>query len=114
MVAVPIPEEPSAATAEADARSLRFWLLALVLLVFAMVMIGGATRLTESGLSITEWDLVTGTVPPLNDAGWQEAFALYQKSPQYALLNSGMSLADFKTIYWWEWAHRELGRFIGL
>ncbi len=79
-----------------------------------MVLVGGATRLTESGLSITEWDLVTGTLPPLDAAAWQAEFARYRQSPQYALLNHGMSLSDFKTIYWWEWAHRELGRFIGL
>ena len=86
----------------------------LILLVFAMVLVGGATRLTESGLSITEWNLVTGTVPPLGDAAWQAEFERYRQSPQYELLNRGMSLAEFKTIYWWEWAHRELGRFIGL
>ena len=95
-------------------RAVRLWLLALILLVFAMVLVGGATRLTESGLSITEWNLVTGTLPPLCDAAWEAAFELYRQSPQYELLNRGMSLAEFRTIYWWEWAHRELGRFIGL
>jgi cytochrome c oxidase assembly protein subunit 15 len=98
----------------AIALSVRAWLLALIILVFGMVLVGGATRLTESGLSITEWNLVGGTLPPLSDAAWTAAFDLYRRSPQYALLNQGMSLADFKTIYWWEWAHRELGRFIGL
>ena len=86
----------------------------LILLVFAMVLVGGATRLTESGLSITEWNLVTGTFPPLSADAWEAAFELYRQSPQYDLLNRGMSLGLFKTIYWWEWAHRELGRFIGL
>jgi cytochrome c oxidase assembly protein subunit 15 len=105
-------DEPNIAET-AETRGLRAWLLLLVLLVFAMVIVGGATRLTESGLSITEWDLVTGSLPPLGADAWQHAFALYKESPQYALLNKGMSLADFKTIYWWEWAHRELGRFIG-
>lgn len=95
-------------------RPVRAWLAALILLVFAMVLIGGATRLTESGLSITQWDLVMGALPPLNEADWLRAFQLYQQSPQYDLLNVGMALGDFKTIYWWEWAHRELGRFIGL
>ncbi len=114
MVALPVNTEHAASLAAEEGRGLRGWLLFLILLVFAMVMIGGATRLTESGLSITEWDLVTGTMPPLNDASWQAAFDLYRQSPQYEILNRGMSLVDFKTIYWWEWAHRELGRFIGL
>ncbi len=114
MVALSADTEEAVAAAAVEARGLRSWLLFLILLVFAMVMVGGATRLTESGLSITEWDLVTGTVPPLDDASWQSAFDLYRHSPQYALLNRGMSLADFRTIFWWEWAHRELGRFIGL
>lgn len=95
-------------------RAVRIWLLALIFLVFAMVLVGGATRLTESGLSITEWNLVTGTLPPLSEAVWQAEFDLYRQTPQYDLLNRGMSLEAFKTIYWWEWAHRQLGRFIGL
>jgi heme a synthase len=114
MTAVAVNTEPPEDVAAIEARGLRSWLLFLILLVFAMVMVGGATRLTESGLSITEWNLVTGTVPPLDDAGWQTEFDLYKESPQYALSNRGMSLSAFKTIYWWEWAHRELGRFIGL
>jgi len=105
------PEDASDAR---EARGLRGWLLFLILLVFAMVMVGGATRLTESGLSITEWNLVTGTVPPRDDAGWRKEFDLYKESPQYQIQNRGMGLSAFKTIYWWEWAHRELGRFIGL
>lgn len=96
------------------ARAVRAWLLLLIALVFAMVLVGGATRLTESGLSITEWQPVGGAIPPLGASAWQEAFDLYRQSPQYELLNSGMSLADFQRIYWWEWAHRELGRLIGL
>jgi hypothetical protein len=87
------------------------WLMAL--LVFAMVLVGGATRLTGSGLSITEWRPVTGAIPPLNAADWLSEFEKYRASPQYALLNQGMGLADFKFIYWWEWGHRQLGRFIG-
>jgi cytochrome c oxidase assembly protein subunit 15 len=95
-------------------RAARLWLGALMLLVFTMVLVGGATRLTGSGLSITEWRPVTGAVPPLSDAMWQVEFDRYRDSPQYDLLNAGMSLEEFKTIYWWEWAHRQLGRFIGL
>ena len=78
-----------------------------------MVVIGGITRLTWSGLSITEWQPVTGIVPPLSDAAWQAEFAKYQQIPQYKLLNSGMSLADFKYIYLWEYVHRLWGRLIG-
>jgi len=95
-------------------RALRIWLGALIFLVFMMVLVGGATRLTESGLSITEWNLVTGTIPPLSAEAWAAEFARYQATPQYEILNRGMSLADFRTIYWWEWSHRQLGRFIGL
>jgi cytochrome c oxidase assembly protein subunit 15 len=82
-------------------------------LVFAMVLVGGATRLTESGLSIVEWKPVTGAVPPLGEADWQAEFAKYKTIPQYERLNRGMSLDEFKTIYWWEWGHRLLGRLIG-
>ncbi len=83
-------------------------------LVFIMVMVGGATRLTGSGLSITEWQPVSGAIPPLGDAAWQEAFAKYQASPQYEILNKGMAIGEFKFLFWWEWGHRQLGRFIGL
>lgn len=115
MVAAPISEVHAASYAAGDSyRPVRLWLLALILLTFAMVLVGGATRLTESGLSITEWNLVTGTLPPLSDAAWQAEFERYRQTPQYEILNRGMSFADFRTIYWWEWAHRELGRFIGL
>jgi cytochrome c oxidase assembly protein subunit 15 len=79
-----------------------------------MVVVGGATRLTGSGLSITQWRPVTGALPPLSEADWAAEFARYRDSSQYQLLNAGMSLADFKSIYWWEWGHRQLGRFIGL
>jgi cytochrome c oxidase assembly protein subunit 15 len=78
-----------------------------------MVLVGGATRLTESGLSITEWQPVAGTLPPLSDAAWSAAFEKYKAIPQYRYVNRGMSLAAFKTIFWWEWAHRLLGRLIG-
>jgi len=95
-------------------RAIRLWLCAVAALIFAMVLVGGATRLTESGLSITEWQLVTGALPPLNEAQWQTEFQKYQAIPQYRQLNAGMSLADYKTIYWWEWTHRLIGRVIGV
>jgi len=94
-------------------RAIRLWLYAVAALVLAMVLVGGATRLTESGLSITEWQPVMGVVPPLNTAQWQDEFEKYQAIPQYRALNRGMSLDDFKTIYWWEWTHRLIGRTIG-
>ncbi|MFM8543368.1 MAG: COX15/CtaA family protein, partial [Chakrabartia sp.] len=83
-------------------------------LVFLMVVVGGITRLTESGLSITEWKPVTGALPPLTDQDWQEAFDKYRQIPEYKLINKGMSLSAFKFIFFWEWAHRLLGRLIGL
>ena len=95
-------------------RALRIWLAGIALLIVAMILVGGATRLTESGLSITEWQPVMGTIPPLSEADWQEAFTAYQQIPQYTELNRGMSLDEFKTIYWWEWTHRFLGRLIGV
>ena len=93
---------------------MRWWLLAVAALIALMVLVGGATRLTESGLSIVEWKPVTGTLPPLTRAQWHEAFEGYKTIPQYRELNAGMSLAEFKTIFWWEWSHRLLGRFIGV
>lgn len=90
------------------------WLLVVAAFVLAMVIVGGATRLTGSGLSITEWRPVTGAVPPMSGAAWQAEFAKYQEIPQYQQLNRGMSLAQFQQIYWWEWAHRFLGRLTGL
>ena len=94
-------------------RALRLWLIAVALLIFAMVLVGGATRLTESGLSIVEWKPFTGTVPPLSETAWQAEFEKYQTIPQYQQVNRGMTLDEFKLIYWWEWAHRLLGRLIG-
>ena len=92
------------------------WLLAVAALVMLMVVVGGITRLTESGLSITEWKPVTGAIPPLSDAQWQAEFAAYQRIPEYVEVNgpAGMTLADYKFIYFWEWLHRLLGRLIGL
>jgi heme a synthase len=90
------------------------WLLFVAFLVFLMVVVGGITRLTESGLSITEWRPITGALPPLNQADWDEAFALYKATPEYQQINRGMSLSEFKFIFFWEWFHRLLGRVIGL
>ena len=92
------------------------WLLAVAALVFGLLVVGGITRLTESGLSITEWKPVSGAIPPLNAADWQRAFELYQATPEYRVVNgpAGMDLAAFKLIFFWEWLHRLLGRVVGL
>ena len=97
-----------------EARGLGLWLLVVTLLVFAMIVVGGITRLTESGLSMVEWRPVTGLLPPLSEQDWQEAFEAYKQYPEYQVVNRTMALAQFKTIYWWEYAHRLLGRLIGL
>jgi cytochrome c oxidase assembly protein subunit 15 len=96
-----------------DIRPVRLWLIAVAVLIAVMVLVGGATRLTESGLSIVEWKPVTGVLPPLNEMQWTEAFEAYKAIPQYRQLNAGMSLDEYKTIFWWEWSHRLLGRVIG-
>ena len=95
-------------------KSVAIWLFVVALLVLGMVVVGGATRLTDSGLSITEWKPVTGAIPPMGEGDWQAEFARYKQIPQYSQLNAGMSLNDFKTIYWWEWSHRFLGRLVGV
>lgn len=95
-------------------RPLRIWLGLVVLALFALVLVGGATRLTQSGLSITEWKPIHGVVPPLNEQQWQEEFDLYKRIPQYQKMNTDMTLEGFKSIYWWEWAHRLLARSIGI
>lgn len=92
---------------------IRIWLLVVAALVIGTLIVGGATRLTESGLSIVEWKPVTGVLPPLTDAQWAAEFDKYKQIPQYQQVNRGMSLSEFKTIFWWEWAHRLLGRTIG-
>ncbi|GGE04232.1 heme A synthase [Tsuneonella deserti] len=112
-------QSPRRAALETDRgrpRALALWLLAVAALVTAMVVVGGITRLTESGLSITEWKPVTGALPPLSDAQWNAEFAAYQQIGEYRQINgpAGMSLADYKFIYFWEWSHRLLGRMIGL
>jgi cytochrome c oxidase assembly protein subunit 15 len=106
MAVVSAPQAP-------NLRPVRVWLIAVAALIALMVLVGGATRLTESGLSIVEWKPVTGTLPPLNEAEWTQAFEGYKSIPQYRQMNAGMSLGEFKTIFWWEWSHRLLGRVIG-
>ena len=94
--------------------AIRVWLMVLFVMLVTMIAVGGLTRLTDSGLSITEWRPVTGALPPMNQADWQAEFEKYQQIPEYQLQNRGMSLTEFKRIYWWEWGHRQLGRTIGL
>ncbi len=103
-----------AAAPKGARRGIRAWLFVLFALVVVMIAVGGLTRLTDSGLSITEWNLVKGAVPPTSEADWAVAFEKYRTSPEYLLQNKGMELAEFKVIYWWEWGHRQLGRVIGL
>jgi len=91
----------------------RLWLYVVLAVLVALVMVGGATRMTGSGLSITEWKPIHGVVPPLNEAEWQEEFAKYQQIPQYQQINKDMTLGEFKYIFWWEWAHRLLARGVG-
>ena len=90
------------------------WLLLITFLVGFMIIVGGLTRLTDSGLSITRWDLFKGILPPLNSLQWNAAFDLYKEIPEFKLQNYSMSLNEFKIIYWWEYAHRLLGRIIGI
>lgn len=95
-------------------KSVTVWLYICCAMIFVMALVGAITRLTESGLSITHWEPIRGALPPLNDAEWQKAFADYQTIPQYQIFNRGMSLDEFKNIYFWEWIHRLWGRLIGL
>lgn len=95
-------------------RAIRAWLLSLFALVFVMIAVGGLTRLTDSGLSITEWAPITGALPPMSEAEWLAEMEKYRAIPEYQLQNKGMTMEEFKVIYWWEWGHRQLGRFIGL
>lgn len=95
-------------------RAVAAWLLACCALVFAMVVVGGITRLTHSGLSIVEWQPLVGTVPPLNDAQWRDTFREYHATPEFRLVNRDMTLAGFKSIFWWEYFHRLLGRLVGV
>jgi cytochrome c oxidase assembly protein subunit 15 len=114
MTATALPLTPADQRASARPRAVAHWLLLVAGLIFLMVIVGGITRLTESGLSITEWRPVTGAIPPLTQAQWDSAFALYQRTAEYQQVNRGMSLAEFKNIFFWEYLHRLLGRVIGL
>jgi cytochrome c oxidase assembly protein subunit 15 len=107
MTAVPARQAP-------HIRAIKWWLVSIATLIAIMVVVGGATRLTESGLSIVEWKPVMGALPPLNQAQWTQAFEGYKTIPQYREMNAGMDLTEFKTIFWWEWSHRLLGRVIGI
>ena len=93
---------------------LKIWLLVLLILLSLIILVGGLTRLTDSGLSITSWELFAGFIPPLTDEKWMNYFNLYKTIPEYNEQNFNMSLNEFKFIFWWEWAHRQLGRLIGL
>jgi cytochrome c oxidase assembly protein subunit 15 len=95
-------------------RMVAVWLWLVALLVFGMIVVGGATRLTGSGLSITQWKPISGVIPPMSQAAWMAEFQRYQQIPQYQLVNRGMSLDAFKSIYWWEWTHRLIGRLLGV
>ncbi|NNK87630.1 MAG: heme A synthase, partial [Flavobacteriaceae bacterium] len=97
-----------------DNKPVIYWLLTGCILIFIMVLIGGITRLTHSGLSMSDYDLISGTIPPLNEAEWEEAFELYKQYPEYQKLNYNFTIQDFKSIYFWEWLHRVFGRVIGL
>ncbi|PNW28877.1 COX15/CtaA family protein [Formosa algae] len=97
-----------------DNKNVIYWLLTGCFLIFIMVIIGGITRLTDSGLSISNYKLLTGTIPPIGDAEWQDAFELYQQHPEFKHYNSHFTISDFKSIYFWEWLHRLIGRVIGL
>ena len=102
------------AAASDDDRAVGIWLLAVCAMIFAMAVIGAITRLTESGLSIMEWAPVRGILPPMSDEEWRRVFALYQEIPEYREMNAGMTLGEFKTIFWWEYVHRLWGRLIGV
>lgn len=114
--ATPPATSPNAAlgAAHGPARWIRRWLIVLGFMVYAMILIGGMTRLTDSGLSITEWEPIKGALLPMGAEGWAAAFEKYKQTAEYRLVNSGMSMAEFKYIYFWEWGHRLFGRLIGL
>ncbi len=97
-----------------DRRAIRIWLMVLFAMVLVMILVGGLTRLTDSGLSITEWQPINGAIPPLSTEAWMSEFDKYKEIPEFQLQNSEMTLSEFKAIYWWEWGHRQIGRFIGL
>ena len=117
MTAVDLADRDGSGNAVAEEQGIalpvRIWLWTVAGLIFAMILVGGATRLTDSGLSITEWKPVVGALPPLSEQAWQAELEKYRQIPEYQLINKGMSLDEFKAIYWWEWGHRLLGRLIG-
>ena len=100
--------------AENDRAALRIWLAVVLIAIAALVIVGGATRMTDSGLSITQWKPIHGVIPPLNEAQWQEELDLYKAIPEYERINKGMTVSEFKFIYWWEWTHRLLARSVGV
>lgn len=112
------PAAPAGGMIDAGKRGargpIRLWLMLLFLLVMVMIAVGGLTRLTDSGLSITEWKPISGALPPMTAEAWDAEFEKYKQIPEYQLQNAGMSLSEFKAIFWWEWGHRQLGRVIGL
>ncbi|MCB1361848.1 MAG: COX15/CtaA family protein, partial [Rhodobacteraceae bacterium] len=110
----PVPRGAGIEGPKGARRAIRGWLWLMFAMVVAMIAVGGLTRLTDSGLSITEWKPLTGALPPMTQADWQAEFDLYQRIDQFHLLNADMTLDQFKAIYWWEWSHRQLGRAIGL
>ncbi|CAK0747654.1 Heme A synthase [Azospirillaceae bacterium] len=112
--AASFPPPGSAGAGGEGRRAIGFWLLTCCAMVFSMVVIGGVTRLTHSGLSMVEWKPLIGVLPPLSDAEWLRVFGLYQLSPEYRILNQGMSLAEFQGIFWWEWFHRFVAHLVGL
>ncbi len=113
MTAISVGQESGALKSDRDRQLVRWWLYAVFLVLIAIVMVGGATRMTGSGLSITEWKPIHGVIPPLNHTEWMEEFDKYRQIPQYQQINKGMSLGEFQSIFWWEWAHRILARFVG-
>ncbi len=105
---------PKPFTAPETDRAMFWWLVIVAVFVCSMILVGGATRLTDSGLSITEWRPVTGAIPPLTQQGWEQELEKYRQIPEYQIQNRGMSMSEFQFIYWWEWGHRQLGRILGL
>src|SRR5882757_7772943 len=103
-----------AASSPVSSRPVAIWVYTGVIMLLIQVILGGITRLTGSGLSITEWNVVTGTIPPMGESQWQEAFDKYRQTPQFHILNSGFSLSDFKNIFFWEWFHRVWARLVGV